>query len=554
MRDTTVSSVCFLVICVGAGWVPGSCGQPSPPPRQTTDHTRSLLLHKLRATQADSHTVSDQRAHTDKEVHDTYTIQRSKHTPFHANFQSREPSQVQTLKSTSKFSDSLKLSRSEDELAKSRALSQEVGDRESNNKSMSKMVVTIISTITALVSMSMLVALFQCCCRRKKRRSSEAKGSDDNGKTLVDNDGGQSIVEEVKPLNEEEDGEKEEPCVELDTTDEPVVLRKHDRESSEEKDVSVRNRIKAFEEKPTSPSSNEIRGQVMKKRPESDAFKVFENKGILIGMGRTPKPKVTIEESDGEELDQDKGSQSPSSIKTSPTVSPKPGKSPAVSPKPTKDRLYPDNPDVVIASDDEDDEFAVIKRESEVLKSFSKPSAPKTRNRTSQAIGGRRARATNSPVPKPVSMIEEKTEDKHESSLDTKESDDSKTREEKQKLLESVIDKSVVKTKETPVNKSSTPSSDSSPVSQSNIDTSGNIFLQIDPTAKRRSTGSTPVHSPEKEPLAAERPKSTHEVVKVSPRPSPKPSPKPVRDDQLMKALSERLKKSSPDTEKADDL
>ncbi|XP_021353848.1 phosphatase and actin regulator 2-like isoform X2 [Mizuhopecten yessoensis] len=553
MRDT-VSSVylCFLVICVGAVWVPGSSGHPQPSlltdQQSDNDYTQSVLLQKLTATERVSHpersSDSDLGVYTDKEVDSPSVFHRSKHTLFHASLQSREPPQIKTSQTSSKFYNSLKLSGAEGDLAKSEALSQEVGDRERHkDKSMSKMVVTIVSTVTALVSMSLLVAIFQCCCRRKKRRSSDAKASEDTVKTLVSNEDGRQSGEEVKPLNEEEDKQKEE---------------RQDREPSEEKDVSVKNRIKAFEEKPTSPS--DVRGQVTKKRPESDAFKVFENKGILIGMGRTPKPKVTIEESDGEELDQERNDESPSSTKTSPAVSPKPAKSPAVSPKPSKDRLYPDNPDVVIASEDEDDEFAVIKRESDVLKSFTKASAPKTRNRTSQAVGGRRARATNSPAPKPVSTIEEKTEEKGVTSplLNSKESDDSKTREEKQKLLESVIDKSVVKsgTKEfvTSNTTKNNPSSDSCPVSQSNIDTSGNIFLQIDPTAKRRSTGSTPVHSPEKDVPTTERPKSTHEVIKGSPRPSPKPSPKPIRDDQLMKALSERLKKQSPDKEKADDL
>ncbi|XP_060067006.1 uncharacterized protein LOC132547259 isoform X1 [Ylistrum balloti] len=546
-----VPSVCLLVICVGAAWVPGSSGHPQTSPLADppgdNDNTQSTLLHKLTATKGVSHPEHQSDFHltvyTDKEVASPSVVHRSKHTLFHASLQSRDPAHIKTLQSSSKFYNSLTGSDSDLDLAKSEALSQEVGDRKRRkDKSMSKMVVTIISTITALVSMSLMVAIFQCCCRRKKRRTSDAKGLEDNGQTLVDNQRGGQSGEEAKPLNDEDDKQKEET---------------HDREASEEKDVSVRNRIKAFEEKPASPTSNEVRGQVLKKRPESDAFKVFENKGILIGMGRTPKPKVTIEEDEGEEVGQEESNQSPSSTKTSPTVSPKPAKSPAVSPKPSKDRLYPDNPDVVIASDDEDDEFAVIKRQSEVLKSFTKASAPKTRNRTSQAVGGRRARATNSPAPKPVSMIEEKTEEKGETSplISGKEVDDSKTKEEKQKLLESVMDKSVVQSSAVrPTVDKNTRSIDSSPVSQSNIDTSGNIFLQIDPTAKRRSTGSTLVHSPEKEAPTTERPKSTVEVIKVSPRVSPKPSPKPVRDDQLMKALSERLKKQSPDKEKADDL
>ena len=57
---------------------------------------------------------------------------------------------------------------------------------------------------------------------------------------------------------------------------------KDDKE--EEEAVSFRNRIKAFEKTHTPEPSPVSKGPTPKKRPQSEAFKAFENKGIIIGM------------------------------------------------------------------------------------------------------------------------------------------------------------------------------------------------------------------------------------------------------------------------------
>lgn len=64
------------------------------------------------------------------------------------------------------------------------------------------------------------------------------------------------------------------------------IDRPEKRESSEESDdVTVRNRVRRFVVK--KDSSGKALGDAsprVRKRPESEAFKLFENKRILIGM------------------------------------------------------------------------------------------------------------------------------------------------------------------------------------------------------------------------------------------------------------------------------
>lgn len=210
----------LLVLCVGVAWVPGIQGRPQPPSpdpgsdKHPTVQSSALPQRKLvRITESYSAIQSERSPASvhvlvdtaDKEVN-IVSVLKSNHQLFHASLQSRNLQQVKTSESSSKFYKSLTSTGADGrgDFGKSEALSQEDGEGQPRkDRPMSKMVVTIISTITALVSMSMLVAIFQCCCRRNKRRSSEAKGSEDNGRASVNKEDEKPSKEEEKPLNEE---------------------------------------------------------------------------------------------------------------------------------------------------------------------------------------------------------------------------------------------------------------------------------------------------------------------------------------------------------------
>lgn len=238
----------------------------------------------------------------------------------------------------------------------------------SEAKSSINMVLPIAGTITVLFSMSILVALFQCCCR-KKRQTSDTEDVKTSNDKLVDS---RKSSENEVPRKEEKPPEETK------------------REENEEKNevVSIRAKIAAFEGAlPTQPSPGPIRPT--KKRPESNAFKAFENQGIIIGMGKSPSklPKTPEDENQNATVSQEVE-------KKAELTTPPEDDDNDDSEDDLGDYKQPDNPDVVIADVDEGDEFSAITRDTSVLRSYKKAPPPKNRNRSSAAVRRKRARET----------------------------------------------------------------------------------------------------------------------------------------------------------------
>lgn len=70
------------------------------------------------------------------------------------------------------------------DFASAQGLQQSLNEGDSKFKT-SKMVVTIASTVAALFSMSLLVAIFQCCCRKKQKRNSTSSSDSKTGNKVV---------------------------------------------------------------------------------------------------------------------------------------------------------------------------------------------------------------------------------------------------------------------------------------------------------------------------------------------------------------------------------
>ena len=254
---------------------------------------------------------------------------------------------------TSKYSRNVReyKNRHRDEVSLAEALTQK-----SEEKSSINMVLPIAGTITVLFSMGLLVAIFQCCCRKRQTSDTEEAKSSDNKPTVSGKTSGNDVGKEDKPQDNTQGPENEEP-------------------------VSIRSKIKAFEGViPTQPSPGPVRPT--KKRPESNAFKALENQGIVYGMGKSPSRLSKTPEDEN---------QNQNAILTQ-EVSKSEEKA-----TPDDDiggYKQPQNPDVVIADVDEDDEFAAIKRDTSVLRSYKKAPPPKNRNRSSAAVRRKRARET----------------------------------------------------------------------------------------------------------------------------------------------------------------
>ncbi|XP_061196215.1 muscle M-line assembly protein unc-89-like isoform X2 [Saccostrea echinata] len=494
---------------------------------------------------------------------------------------------------------SVKLSKPES-LSLSRREALQQTDVDVDGGSWSTMVLTIASTLVALFSMSVLVAVFQCCCRRRKRSSSpeiddkEEKTADDKNK----NNEKVNKEEASKPAKEQND-------------------KKQGEDSQEKTDdkLSFKDKLKAFEKKDDSKESPLRPGPTPKKRPQSEAFKAFEGKGIIMGMPmgqspRFPKPKETQnEEKEDAEV----------TMRPKITITPSPdGDSDSGSYK------QPDNPDVVIADEEDDDsEFGAIKRETAVLRSYRKAPPPKNRNRSSAAFrrknaqqsmakligedkeeepllskdnsllqnGGSKSKdrtklspepsESNPPVAKersrsktPEKSDSEKSASKtvsEKSGLKTPNKSDSKPADKTgsktpEKAGSKTPDITGSKTPEkagsktpnkersktpdrsgskTPEEKPAKPNSDKKTVDKTvnsdsqastGISTGGNIFAQIDPTVKKTSPTATT-------PTSLET-KSRADKVKSSPL--------FLEDDKLMKALNERLKAQQEENDEKD--
>ncbi|CAG2247289.1 unnamed protein product [Mytilus edulis] len=255
---------------------------------------------------------------------------------------------------THKYSGNVKEYKNSDseDVSLAEALTQESEE----NKSSFSMVLPIAGTLTVLFSMSILVAIFQCCCR-KKRQTSQS--------------------EEVKTRNDKQVDSGKDSGDELLKDEEKIHTESQGSEKEEKEITSIKSKIKAFEGViPTQPSPGPIRH--VRKRPESNAFKALENQGIVYGMGKSPS----------------RLSKTPEDENQNATVSEEITRAERET-TPDDDLggyKQPENPDVVIADVDENDEFGVIVRDTSVLRSHKRAPPPKNRNRSSAAVRRKRAR------------------------------------------------------------------------------------------------------------------------------------------------------------------
>ncbi|XP_052070317.1 uncharacterized protein LOC127709038 [Mytilus californianus] len=278
-----------------------------------------------------------------------------KPTDVHYVLQPQEVKYITT--GTHKYSGNVREYKNSDseDVSLAEALTQE----SEGNKSSFSMVLPIAGTLTVLFSMSILVAIFQCCCR-KKRQTSQS--------------------EEVKTRNDKQVDSGKDSGDELLKDEEKIHTENQGSEKEEKEITSIRSKIKAFEGViPTQPSPGPIRH--VKKRPESNAFKALENQGIVYGMGKSPS----------------RLSKTPEDENQNATVSKEITRAERET-TPDDDLggyKQPENPDVVIADVDENDEFGVIVRDTSVLRSHKRAPPPKNRNRSSAAVRRKRARETN---------------------------------------------------------------------------------------------------------------------------------------------------------------
>ncbi|XP_063445000.1 MATH and LRR domain-containing protein PFE0570w-like [Mytilus trossulus] len=400
------------------------------------------------------------------------------------------------------------------------SLAEALTQESEENKSSFSMVLPIAGTLTVLFSMSILVAIFQCCCR-KKRQTSQS--------------------EEVKTRNDKQVDSGKDSGDELLKDEEKIHTENKGSEKEEKEITSIKSKIKAFEGViPTQPSPGPIRH--VRKRPESNAFKALENQGIVYGMGKSPS----------------RLSKTPEDENQNATVSEEVTR--------TERETTPDddlggykqaeNPDVVIADVDENDEFGVIVRDTSVLRSHKRAPPPKNRNRSSAAVRRKRARETNPDVlfndssnnsslalPDDLELVysdkvsvksdtsdsKDRKKDKTDSSERNKNKTDSaeKSKQKKDKI-KILNDKDLIEKKreETPTIVTSDHSDDNIiDISKQEVPpevfSGGNIFMHIDPTVKKNA-------------------------VKVEKKPAtPPPTPR-VRTSQLSVEERKEKAKSTP--------
>lgn len=230
----------------------------------------------------------------------------------------------------------------------------------SDTVSTSKMVLSLLTAAAALGSICLTVAIFQCCCRRK--RTSDDEDDDDQ----IESDQCNKEKASVKPVDthkeqsvEPETSEKN-TCVqqttdvsaktpiEQTTTDGEAL--QEDSEAKEEEQVSVKDKIKAFETQALKPFSTENAEQhrTLIKRPQSRVSVDGESEALSTSttliMGQVFRKRADTEKCQRKE-----------------TIS------------------APENNKV-------DDYFEAISRDTEVLKSYRRAPAPRNRNKATKAL------------------------------------------------------------------------------------------------------------------------------------------------------------------------
>lgn len=230
----------------------------------------------------------------------------------------------------------------------------------SDTVSTSKMVLSLLTAAAALGSICLTVAIFQCCCRRK--RTSDDEDDDDQ----LESDQCNKEKASVKPVDtheqqsvEPETSEKNtcvqqttdvsaETPIEQTTTDGEAL--QEDSEAKEEEQVSVKDKIKAFETQALKPFSTENAEQhrTLIKRPQSRVSVDGESEALSTSttliMGQVFRKRADTEKCQRKE-----------------TIS------------------APENNKV-------DDYFEAISRDTEVLKSYRRAPAPRNRNKATKAL------------------------------------------------------------------------------------------------------------------------------------------------------------------------
>lgn len=379
---------CVLCLCCDLTW-----SFPTRPPSEPRkeeflmpDSHHNQLIETIEAGKNNTLTLIQEVAHSDLHTEPNPSsdsvlkvIGYSKTKPEKFQTDSRKGSEWK--KAGVIFEYSAKKSSKPESLLLSRREALQQADVAEGDASWSTMVLTIASTLVALFSMSVLVAVFQCCCRRRKRNSSPE----------IDNN------EEKQPADDQ--NKNNEKTGKEEAIKQNNVEKKQGEDSKENTDqkLSFKDKLKAFEKKDESKEAPIRPGPTPKKRPQSEAFKAFEGKGLpIMGMAKGQGPRFQKPK----EPQTEEKEEAEVTLRPKITVTPSPD---AISD--SGSFKQPDNPDVVIADEDDDDsEFGAIKRETAVLRSYRKAPPPKNRNRSSAAFRRKNAQQST------ANLISEDTE------------------------------------------------------------------------------------------------------------------------------------------------
>lgn len=216
------------------------------------------------------------------------------------------------------------------------------------------MLLAIGAGIVAL-GMGIVFGIFGCCCKKQKVETEKDKEE-------------QSAI-----INTAEEIDKGLP-------DAPLDLSESSKEEEEEP-KSIKDKIKAFEneKKPIIPQPTDVTPQGRIRN--SEAFTALAGKQLFIGMSRPP-PVTVREEPDENKSKDDSTGDTLASVTDEMSKSDTHEEIPEITLDNTSTHSstsQPHNPDVVIASDDED-EFADIQRGTKVLKSFQRAKPPRNRS------------------------------------------------------------------------------------------------------------------------------------------------------------------------------
>lgn len=277
-------------------------------------------------------------------------------------------------------------------------------------------VVTVVVTLVGLFGLVLLVGITWCCCAKNKdldteedneessgfiaRKSGDAQGSSRRG----DGDGDVSIPVEGMWGNDKNGNQKARGSVQ-------GRHRGAEKKTSEDNAISVKDRVQKFERK--SPADSDIvvnkrdGSKPGKKKPRSKAFEEFESSGIIIGMGNAPRKRQSDIDWEADDNGMEEQEGRGSSFEYLPTdPSPLYPRSTGVE----SGRLMGDEEGGSTKEYDED-VFAGVERNTEILKSFRRAPPPRKHNKPRRKPLSQQAAPSGDLWDTPSKMKQSKTSD-----------------------------------------------------------------------------------------------------------------------------------------------